>query len=52
MDIIKKGSKVRVMLKIGGEGEWKGKVILIGKFLVGVGEGEELESFVEEEMNF
>ncbi len=51
MDTIKKGSKVKVTLKTGGEGEWKGKVASIGKLPAGAGEGEESESFAEEEMN-
>ncbi|MFV9831249.1 efflux RND transporter periplasmic adaptor subunit [Bacillus stercoris] len=51
MDTIKKGSKVKVTLKTGGEGEWKGKVTSIGKLPAGAGEGEESESFSEEEMN-
>ena len=51
MDTIKKGSKVRVTLKTGGEGEWKGKVTSIGKLPAGAGEGEESESFADEEMN-
>ncbi|MED4811579.1 efflux RND transporter periplasmic adaptor subunit [Bacillus atrophaeus] len=51
MDTIKKGSKVKITLKTGGEGEWTGKITDIGKLPAGTEEDGQAESYGEEEMN-